>query len=318
MPKYYLLPKRLVDRVSWIETPVWMLEAGAFQLLLGVARILPYPAVAFVFSRILGTLGYRNAKKRRVVRRNIAHVMPEASETAREAIVRQVFRATGLAAAELFLLDRLWRHRARRIEFDIHPEVKTVIRPGQGIIFATAHAGAWQLCNFLGRHEGFAPSVLYARERNPWLHRFFLARRRAFGGRMVPSTGGARDFIRELAAGHWVGAAFDTRVDQGEMVPFFGVAAPTNTLPAILALRGYPLVPIRTVRLPGHRFRIEVLAPLRPRDPHAPRKAQVSDLTAQLNDLFEAWIREDPGQWICMKRRWPKPGLADAEAATDD
>ena len=28
-------------------------------------------------------------------------------------------------------------------------------------------------------------------------------------------------------------------------------------------------------------------------------------LTAELNALFERWIRVHPGQWLCMRRRWP-------------
>jgi lauroyl/myristoyl acyltransferase len=291
-----------------VQTPIWLIEASAFYILLGFARIMPFRVVAAVFARLLGGFGYRNARKRRGVHRNISHVLPQAGKHAREAVVRQIFRSTGLAAAELFLLGRLWRRRARYLEVSIHPQAQDIIARKQAIVFATAHVGAWQLCNLIGREHGLNISVIYTQEPNPWLHRFFLARRRAFGGPLVPSVGGARSFLRELAAGNSVGAAFDTRIDQGEMVPFFGVPTPTSTLPAMLALRGYPLLPIRTVRLPGWRYRIEVEAPLVPRDPKAPRAEQITDLTRQLNLRFEAWIREFPGEWICLKRRWPKPG----------
>ncbi len=27
----------------------------------------------------------------------------------------------------------------------------------------------------------------------------------------------------------------------------------------------------------------------------------------RVNEHFEVWIREKPGEWMCMKRRWPKP-----------
>jgi len=307
MAKYYLLPKRLVKRLQWVQTPIWLIEAAVFHGLLGLARVMPYPVAATVFARLLGGFGYRNAQKRRVVRRNLSVVLPRADERTREALVRQVFRTTGLAAAELFLLGRLWRRRDRYLEFSVHPDAQAIIDRKEAVIFATAHVGAWQLCNLVGHETGLVISVIYAQEPNPWLHRFFLARRRAFGGPLMPSAGGARAFLRELAAGRSVGAAFDTRVDQGETVPFFGVPAPTSTLPAMLAMRGHPLLPIRTVRLPGHRFRIEVDAPLAPTDPDAPRAAQITDLTRQLNARFEDWITEYPGEWVCLKRRWPKP-----------
>jgi lauroyl/myristoyl acyltransferase len=306
MAKFFLTPKGLIARFPWVQTPAWMLEAGVFYLLLGFARLLPFSVVAAIFARALGWLGYRNAQKRRTVGRNLLHVLPEASEAERDAVMRDIFRATGLAAAELFLLERLWQRRARHLEFSVHPEAEAIIARKEAVVFATAHVSAWQLCNLIGRERELTISVIYSPEPNPWLHRFFLSLRRAFGGPLVPSAGGARELLHELASGRSVGAAFDTRIDQGEMVPFFGTPTPTSTLPAMLALRGYPLLPIRAVRLAHGRFRIEVLAPLPPADPALPRKERIIDMTHRLNLIFEGWIREYPGEWICMKRRWAK------------
>ena len=307
MAKYYLLPKHLADRVPWLQAPIWLGEAALFYAFLGLTRLMPFPVARRVFARVVGGLGYRNARKREVVTGNLAVVLPDATTAERDRVARDIFRSTGCAAVELFLLGRLWLRRARYLEFDLHPEAEAAIIRKEPIILASAHVGAWQLATLIGLEYDISLSVLYAPERNPWLNRFFIGRRRAFGGPLVPTIGGGREVIRELAAGRSVGAAFDTRVDQGEMVPFFGVPTPTNTLPAMLALRGYKVLPTRAVRLPDCRYRVEVMAPLVPADATAPRKARVLDLTAQLNTLFEDWIRADPGQWICMKRRWPKP-----------
>ena len=317
MAKFFLAPKGLIARFAWMRTPAWMIEAGVFYVALGVARILPYKRATALFARILGWLGYRNAQKRRTVDRNLTHVLPEADAAERDLVMREIFRSTGHAAAELFLMERLWQDRARRIEYSVHPEAAKIIARKEPVVFATAHVGAWQLCNLFGREWALEIPVIYTPEPNPLMHRFFLNRRRAFGGPLVQSTGGAREFLKQLASGRSVGAAFDTRIDQGEMVPFFGTPTPTSTLPAMLALRGYPLLPIRTVRLPHARFRIEVLAPLRAADPDLPRTERILDLTQRLNLIFEGWIREYPGEWICLKRRWAKnrdakPQVSDA------
>ena len=298
MAKFFLTPKGLIARFPWVQTPAWMLEAGVFYLLLGFARLLPFSVVASAFARGLGWLGYRKAQKRRTVGRNLLHVLPEATEKERDAVMRDIFRATGLAAAELFLLERLWQRRARHLEFSVHPEAEAIIARKEAVVFATAHVSAWQLCNLIGRERELTISVIYSPEPNPWLHRFFLSLRRAFGGPLVPSAGGARELLHELASGRSVGAAFDTRIDQGEMVPFFG----------------YPLLPIRTVRLSDARFRIEVLAPLALPDPALPRKERIIDMTHRLNLIFEDWIREYPGEWICMKRRWAKVRATDPQS----
>jgi lauroyl/myristoyl acyltransferase len=33
-----------------------------------------------------------------------------------------------------------------------------------------------------------------------------------------------------------------------------------------------------------------------------------------VNGLFERWIRAQPQDWVCTKRRWPK-GIVEAQAA---
>ena len=30
-------------------------------------------------------------------------------------------------------------------------------------------------------------------------------------------------------------------------------------------------------------------------------------MTAQINTLFARWITAAPDQWLCVKRRWPRP-----------
>ena len=39
-------------------------------------------------------------------------------------------------------------------------------------------------------------------------------------------------------------------------------------------------------------------------------------MTRRLNVLFESWIRERPGEWMCMKRRWSLREVRKAQAAS--
>ena len=115
----------------------------------------------------------------------------------------------------------------------------------------------------------------------------------------------------------------DQRVDSGVPIPFFGIDKHTTLVPARLALRhGYDLVPVRTERLDGARFRVTFLPPLRPDDPGADEIEQARQVTRKINALFEEWIRERPTDWWCSKRRWPKdahpPGRGAAGAGPHD
>ena len=67
-----------------------------------------------------------------------------------------------------------------------------------------------------------------------------------------------------------------------------------------------PLIPIRAERLAKARFRITVYDPIVSDTPEAPMEEQAIDMSARINDCFESWVRDNPGQWICLKRRWPK------------
>jgi len=63
-------------------------------------------------------------------------------------------------------------------------------------------------------------------------------------------------------------------------------------------------VPIHVVREGGFRFRIIVEPPLdvrRSGDHHA----DVATVTAEVNRVIESWVRERPGQWLWLHRRWP-------------
>ena len=54
------------------------------------------------------------------------------------------------------------------------------------------------------------------------------------------------------------------------------------------------------------RYRVIFHAPVTA-DPAVPDdRERVVQMTARLNTLFEAWIRERPGEWWCAKRRWAK------------
>jgi KDO2-lipid IV(A) lauroyltransferase len=60
---------------------------------------------------------------------------------------------------------------------------------------------------------------------------------------------------------------------------------------------------VRVVRLPGDRFRIELSEELDlPRDPSG--RIDVAAATQIVAVIIEGWVREHPGQWLWVHRRW--------------
>jgi KDO2-lipid IV(A) lauroyltransferase len=60
---------------------------------------------------------------------------------------------------------------------------------------------------------------------------------------------------------------------------------------------------VRVIRLPGHRFRLELTPPLDlPRDANG--EIDVAGAMQAMTAVVEGWVREHPGQWLWMHRRW--------------
>ncbi len=241
------------------------------------------------------------------VQKNLRLAFSDKTEQEIQQLSRETFHSLGLALSELLHMRAVWEQRDQRLEFSVAQESEEVFGGDRPIVFVTAHTQAWQFTNFLAARFCLHVSIIYAPESNPYLKEFFLRLRNAFPTSLVSRDGGIRTLARELKNGHSIGLAVDTRLDGAEMIPLFGIEAPTNTTPARLALRYQcALIPVHVVRLPNYRYRICVDKPILPDNPTASSTEQAIDMTCQLNRKFEQWIREAPGQWICLKRRWPK------------
>ncbi|MEQ8264442.1 hypothetical protein [Pseudohaliea sp.] len=306
MAQYYFVPKPLAERFPALGRAAQALEAALLKgLFWCVQRLRPEQATR-VAGALFATVGPWTQKARKADT-NLSIAFPERDAAWRKRTVKEVFRSLGMAAAELLKLEQLWQERDRRIAFHWSDAAREHIEAGRPAVFVCAHVGAWQLTNLIARERDLRISTVYAPESNPAVHTLVQDLRRSFGVRLVPTDDGVRPLIKELKDGHSVGLATDTRLQTGELLPFFGREALTNTTAARLALRtGAALIPIHCERLGGARYRVEVLDPLTAEDAEAGLDDKALDLSRQMNAQFEAWIRETPGQWICLKRRWPK------------
>jgi KDO2-lipid IV(A) lauroyltransferase len=133
-----------------------------------------------------------------------------------------------------------------------------------------------------------------------------ITRFRGDTGELIPKGAvAARRAIATLRRGAHLTILADQKMNDGIPVPFFGRPAMTAPALAALALRfDCDVLPARVERLDGAHFRLTVFPPLplpRSGDAHADAAA----LMAQVNAILESWIRDRPGQWFWLHRRWP-------------
>lgn len=306
VPEFYLIPKRLARKAPILVTITQRAEAALFRFVFWLMRKLSVER-ALQLCGFTFKLAGRFSDKADKARVNLAIAFPDASPEYRNDTTREIFRHLGYSAAELVKLETIWEEREQRIEFVLEPAARKHMESKRPTVFMTAHVGAWQVASLVTREYGFNISAIYAPESNPVMQELMLELRQSFGEKLIAADAGPRPLIKALNAGESIIMAIDTRPDTGKLIPFFGVDALTNTSAVGLALRtGAAIVVSRAERLPGGRYRITVYDPLVSPIPDAPVKEQAVAITEMVHHHFEAWIREYPEQWVCLKRRWPK------------
>ncbi len=194
-----------------------------------------------------------------------------------------------------------------RLEIVNHCSSEVFRKDGKSAIFVAAHLSNWEVPAVVVVQLGIPVSGIYTPLQNPWLNRMLLKARAAIGCGLIPREGGLRILIQELGKGRSIGLLVDQRVDAGEPVPFFGHDMLTSTTPATLALRyDYDLIPIRVERTAPARFRVTLYPPVTVPERATDKHQRSVQMTYEINKLFEEWIRAQPHEWLCTKRRWAK------------
>ncbi len=280
---------------------------------------------AFVFVRALGpdrsaALGAFVARSlgplfpaHRIARDNIAHAFPEKSEAERAAILREAWDNLGRVACEYVHMDRIWDFDPSqpnsgriRVSDETARRFEALAADGKPALIFAAHLANWEIPAIAGPRHGLPSAVLYRTPNNARIAADIVALRTPIMGRLIAASPAAPIAMMEaLDEGLHVGMLIDQRFGRGPRVPFLGRPAASNPLLARLARR-FPDVPVhgaRVIRQPGGRFLLEMTERIE-LPCGANGQVDVDAATALLNRIVEGWIREHPGQWLWMHRRW--------------
>lgn len=237
-------------------------------------------------------------------RTNVDLLFPELPEKERRRIARGMARNTGRTFAEYPHLGTLTDPDQNWIETVDLEVYQRLWAEGRPIIFVTGHIANWELTAGVGGRRGIPLTVAYATRHNAPLNDRLLRYRSAMQCKLAPRDAAALQFYRALSNKECIGIIFDQRADDGIWVPFFGRPAATTPAPARLALKFDALiVPVQCERLDGARFRVTFHEALRPADFRS-CPDPVAAMTENLNRTLEQWIRANPQDWMCRRRRW--------------
>jgi KDO2-lipid IV(A) lauroyltransferase len=287
--------------------PIWVFEAGLLNFFWLVARALPVEAADRFGDRLLAAVGPRFSRHRHVLR-NLGVVLPQHDPATIERLARRVWASFGQVMAEFAHFSEFCRTGpGARTELVWRDDLDIYNGSGKPVIFVGAHIANWELTAGIVAAHGTPLTVVYTPEKNPLVAAMLQRRRRALGCGFVPKRDGLRPLLRELGKGRSIGLLIDRRNDQGETLRFFGLDTTLSFSPARLALKfGYQLVPTRIERAGPSCFRVTLYPPVRPDDEDASDDVKARQMMGKVTSLFEDWIREQPQDWFCSKRMWPK------------
>jgi len=238
---------------------------------------------------------------------NLRLAFPEKSEAEREVIARESWANLGRTVCEYPHLDVLYDGDGLRVESHDATKMRLAAmrEAGQPVLIFGAHLANWELPAVIAHAFGQRAAILYRTPNNPFIAADIVKMRQPIMGTLIPAGISAPIRMAEaLDSGINLGMLVDQRFGRGPRVPFFGHPVAANPFIARLARRfEAPVHGIRAIRLPNNRFSLELTEALDlPRD--AKGKVDTDAATAMINQVIEGWVREHPGQWLWMHRRW--------------
>jgi len=265
--------------------------------------------LAYRTAKTLAWFGFHLARRqRRAGLRNLEMAFPDLSGSAREDILRGSFENLGRLLVEFTHLPEL--HKGNICRFVVHDGLENYLeglRRGRGVIFMTAHFGAWELSSFAHAVYGYPLRFVVRPIDNPRVERLISMYRTRSGNIPIERRSAARDILKALRRNEAVGILFDqnTTRSEGVFAEFFGIPAATTPSLALFALRtGAAVVPgflIWDESLRKHRLRLDPPVEL---IETGNLDHDVVENTKRFNKILEGYIRVYPDQWLWIHRRW--------------
>jgi len=286
----------------------YLVEWYAVQALVTVLGLMPLSLSGWVVKRVADIYLFCSPTRRTIMLENLTIAYGDTRSAGQKRhIARRSFENHALSILELFVINKMKPHAARRFSIIGLPHFEEAVARGKGVVFVASHLGSWEYIGFPGYLKPYPHAVIVKRIKNPYLNHTIDALRRAIDTVPIPKEGNAlRRTLAELRQNHGVAIVIDQWAGrEGLWIEFFGRATSTTSLPARLAHKtGCALLPIYCLRKTIGHYEIHLL----PAVPLSDDPAWDIHTTKRLNDILEAQIRTYPEQWSWSHRRWrPQP-----------
>ena len=299
------LSKRVQYRIEWV----------LMHLLIALCAVFPLRMLRRV-GKGMGWIAWRVfGVRKRVVVDNISLSFPGAPSDRVDAIALESCEQYGMALMEFARFRRLSRRALMEmVDVEGMEHLDDALSRGKGAVLFSGHFGNWELLGAVVARRGYPLHVTDTNHSNELTHRIISSLRIGQGMTVIAPSEPSSRITGLLSENKFVSylADQDARRD-GIFVDFLGRPASTVRGPAIFSIRKRcPIVALFLVRRGVDRHLAVVEKPIWP-DPRLEGRDAIRDLTQRYTRILEKYIRESPGQYFWMHRRWktrPSGGLA--------
>jgi Kdo2-lipid IVA lauroyltransferase/acyltransferase len=285
----------------------WLAYAVAWSVL-KLVGLMPRSAARLTGAMVARTLLRLTPRLRKTAEFNLRLAFPEWTDDRRLAVIRAMTRSLGWMAAEFARLPRYTRKNIEEIVvLDGQENFLEGQRRGRGVLFLTAHMGAWELSSYAHALYGYPLHYMARPLDNRRLDALVNRYRGLSGNAPIYKNESARAMLKILKDAGTIGILADqnTMPQEGVFVDFFGAPACTTAGIARVALHtGAAVVPGYAVwddRLRKYRLRFEPpLALIRSGD----LEHDILENTQRFAKVTEEIIRRYPEQWVWIHARW--------------
>jgi KDO2-lipid IV(A) lauroyltransferase len=278
------------------------------RLIIKTFAIMPR-GLAHKAAMVLAWGGFHLAgRQRRAGLHNLRMAFPDMSEAEREETLRASFQNLGRLLVEFTHFPEL--NKSNISQYVVHDGLENYLeglRRGHGVIFMTAHFGAWEMSSFAHALFGYPLKFVVRPIDNPRVEQLISSYRVLSGNVPIQRKSAARDILKALRQNEAVGILFDqnTTRSEGIFAEFFGIRAATTPAIALFALRaGAAVVPgflIWDESLKKHRLRLDPPVEL---INTGNLSYDLVQNTTRFNKILESYVRKYPDQWLWIHRRW--------------
>jgi KDO2-lipid IV(A) lauroyltransferase len=278
------------------------LEAGLARSLIATLEFSPRPLADWLGARTAGLLDRAVPRLRRIADRNLSFAYPERDPAWRKRTIDGVFASIGRVLVAFARFPQITKANvAEWIRYEGFEHYEAAKARGNGVLFATAHLGNWELSAYAHALLTEPMNVVVRPLDNSRIDDLVERRRSLSGNILLSKRDFARSILHALRENEPVGILVDqnSSADNGAFVPFFGVPACANLTFAKLAARsGAAVIPGFAVWSAEERRYILRFYPA------VEMTGDAVEDTSSIQHAIEVAVRETPDQWLWIHRRW--------------